>query len=146
MIPKHISDTKYPLGSRAVGCLFSQTPPLLLPADAKINLLRCHIGAWRQARGEREEVWGWVRGKDFFPLCKHPVSSLTSLTGGKELKKNPTHRRPASLEKFLASPHSIAVTFWCWHRASEPKQLCLLGVTALLFKWGLGWGLCQLRG
>lgn len=86
MIPKHRSDTKYPLGTRAVGCLFSQTPPLLLTADAEINLLRCHIGAWRQASGKGGGV-GVGEGEGFFSFCKHPVLPLTSLTGGNQLKK-----------------------------------------------------------
>jgi len=86
-IPKHRSDTKYPLGTGAVGCLFSQTPPLLLTADAEINLLRCHPGAWRQAIGKGGGV-GVDEGEGFFfSLCKHPVSPLTSLTGGNQLKK-----------------------------------------------------------
>lgn len=108
MIPKHRSDTKYPLGTRAVGCLFSQTPPLLLTADAEINLLRCHIGAWRQASGKGGGV-GVGEGEGFFSLCKHPVLPLTSLTGGNQLKKNPTQKCPTSLEKFLSSPRSFVV-------------------------------------
>lgn len=93
MIPKHRSDTKYPLGTRAVGCLFAQTPPLLLTADAEINLLRCHIGAWRQASGKGGGL-GVDEGEGSFPLCKHPFSAPTSLTGGNQLMKTlPTDAR-----------------------------------------------------
>lgn len=119
MIPKRRSDTKYPLRTRAVGCLFSQTPPLPLTADAEINLLRCHRGARRGASGKGGGV-GVGEGEGFCSLCKQPVSPLTSLTGGIQLKKKKiqlkkkkTHGCPASLEKLLRSPRSFVAAVGC---------------------------------
>lgn len=79
-------DAKYPPAIRAVGCLFSQTPPLLLPAGAGINLLRYCTGAWRQSSGKGGGVGADEGEGFFFSLCKHPVSPLTSLTDGNQLK------------------------------------------------------------
>lgn len=85
MIPKHRQDAKYPLAIRAVGCLFSQTPPFLLSVGAGINLLRYRAGGWRQSSGKGGGV-GVDEGEGFFSLCKHPVSPLTSLTDRNQLK------------------------------------------------------------
>lgn len=65
-----------------------------------------------------------MRGKEFFSLCKHPISTLTNLTDGNQFKKKPFCLQvPASAVKFSSSLHPFVVTVGCSHMASELSSL-----------------------